>query len=165
MQSPHSSERAGLERGAASPLPAVLTEPPPSPAQRLVLGNDFAELRRMSAWLADTARAWGLPAERIGELDLCANEAVTNIISYAYDAAGRRQIIVSMQWQDNGVRFSIEDDGRPYNPLAVAPEPLPATLAEARIGGLGVRLILGIATDCGYRREDGRNVLSFTVRA
>jgi anti-sigma regulatory factor (Ser/Thr protein kinase) len=70
-----------------------------------------------------------------------------------------------MWQQGDSVGVSIEDDGRAYNPLAATLAPLPSTLAEAQIGGLGVRLILGIAADCGYRRDDDKNILSFTIRA
>ena len=52
---------------------------------RLIIRNDVAELRRMSEWLVGSGQAAGLSKEVLSRLEVCANEAVSNIISYAYD--------------------------------------------------------------------------------
>lgn len=149
----------------AAALPAMLTMPSAESSHRLTVRNDFSELRRMSAWLAQAAIACGLPRERIFDLDLCANEVVTNIISYAYEQAGGHEIDLRLHRASHGVSLEIQDDGRPFNPLAAALAPPPANLEEAPIGGLGIRLIRGMAAGCEYRRQDGMNVLTITARA
>ena len=127
--------------------------------------NELGELRRMSDWLQASGRALGMSTERLGELDLCANEAVTNIISYAYEAPGPRSIGLRLAHAGAGVTLSLEDDGLPFDPLAAPLATPPASLAEAQIGGLGIKLILGTMARCAYRRENGKNVFSMTTHA
>jgi len=133
--------------------------------QRLRLANDYAELRRMSEWLRSACEALGIGAERIDDLELCANEAVANIIAYAYEGAAPRAhaIELSVERLGSAARLTVEDDGNPFDPLAgELPEP-PASLAEAPIGGLGIKLVRGMMAQCAYRYEGGRNVFSMTT--
>ena len=46
--------------------------------------NDFAEFKVMNAWLQNVFKTLALPELLAKDLDVCANEAVTNIILYAY---------------------------------------------------------------------------------
>lgn len=146
-----------------APAPAQPAVPPDA-AHRLTLANELAELRRMSEWLVRAARDCGLPPARIADLDVCANEAVANIISYAYDDPGQHAIHLRLARGGDAVTLVIEDDGRPFDPLSAALAPAPASLAEASIGGLGLRLIRGMMDHCEYRRQGGSNFLSFTAR-
>ena len=141
-------------------MPAV---PLPGSVHSLTLANDLDELRRMSAWLTQTAAACGLARERVADLEVCANEAVTNIISYAYDSPGQRDISLRLSCRDDGVNLSIEDDGRPFDPLAAAQADAPASLEQAGIGGLGIKLIRSMMKDCRYQRHAGKNIFSFTA--
>ena len=43
------------------------------------------------------------------------------------------------------------------------PEPRPASLAEAKPGGLGLLMIRNFSDDVSYRRSEGRNHLTITV--
>lgn len=127
--------------------------------ERIVIGNDLAELRRMSQWLLQCAERSAVPDEVVPVLDLCANEAVTNIISYAFADALPHEILVEFAATERGASIVIRDDGQPFDPLALPEYQPAATLEEARIGGIGVHLIRRMASRCEYRREGGMNVL------
>ena len=133
---------------------------------RLKIRNDLSELRRMTAWLRAEAEAGRLSSAQVEVLDVCANEAVCNIISYAFPRAGDHDIELELTPLEGGdVRLTIRDDGQPFNPLE-APQPAhPASLAEAPIGGLGITLIRRLASRCDYRREHGHNLLSLEASA
>lgn len=134
-------------------------------AHRLRLANDYGELRRMSEWLRSACVSLGVEAERVDDLELCANEAVANIIAYAYEGAAPRAhaIALTLERAGGAARLTVEDDGNPFDPLAAElPEP-PPSLAEAPIGGLGIKLVRGMMAQCGYRREGGRNVFTMTT--
>ena len=62
----------------------------------------------------------------------------------------------------NKLRLEIADFGRVFNPLEVNPPDLSRGLADRPIGGLGVFLVRNMVDSLAYRREDGRNILSFT---
>lgn len=162
---PQHGSAAGPGTEALAALPGMLTPAPADAAFSLTVRNDVSELRRMSAWLAQSARDCGLPPERVFELDLCANEALANIISYAYEQAGSHEISLRLCAGGGGASLEIEDDGQPFNPLDAALAPPPASLAGAAIGGLGLKLIRGMAGKCAYQRRGGKNVLTITARA
>ena len=61
---------------------------------------------------------------------------------------------------------ALQDRGLPFDPTAVALPPRPASLQEARVGGLGVPLLRRIAAELDYQRTaDGRNRLNLVLPA
>jgi anti-sigma regulatory factor (Ser/Thr protein kinase) len=131
-----------------------------APSNRFVMGNDVAELRRMTQWLQESAAAAGIARDLARLLDQCANEAVVNIISYAYEDEKHHDITLELSKSANGACLEIRDDGKPFNMLEVPEREPVASLADAQIGGLGIHLIRRMTARCDYRREGGFNVLS-----
>jgi len=123
----------------------------------------LSEIRRMSLWLDTEIRQLGLSEDLLFNFDLCANEAVANIISYGYPENGLHKISLQLSSVDGSVSLEIRDDGIPYNPLERPPHVQPASLEEAKIGGLGVDLIQIFMDECSYVRRNGRNVLKMTA--
>lgn len=117
----------------------------------------------MSEWLDAALRKLAVPADVLFRFDLSANEAVTNIISYAYPENSNHEIMLQLSAVGSAVSLQIEDDGAPFNPLAAPPHVQPASLEEASIGGLGIDLIRRYMDDCVYARRNGRNVLRLSV--
>jgi len=126
---------------------------------RLIIGNEVAELRRMSEWLVASGLASGIQRDVLFSLEVCANEAVANIISYAYDDSKGHDITLELNKTATGACLIIRDDGKPFNPLEAPQHRQPASVADARIGGLGVHLIRGLISKCAYQRENDMNVL------
>jgi len=112
----------------------------------------------MSSWLAQSIKVMGGSDEQIFNFDLCANEAVTNIICYGYTDQAVHEIVLNLALSDNILCLSIEDDAAPFNPLEKPEHSLPHNLEEAEIGGLGVDLILKIMKQCDYARVNGKNI-------
>ncbi len=132
---------------------------------RLVIGNDVAELRRMTDWLLASGTASGIARDLVFNLDVCANEAVANIISYAYEDDKHHVIALELNTSAQGACLTIRDDGRPFNLLEVPVHQQPTSLADAKVGGLGVHLIRHLMSKCAYRRENGSNVLVLEMYA
>ena len=131
--------------------------------ERIVIANRLDELPRMSQWLHDGAASLGLEESAAFALDVCANEVVTNIISYAYHDQLRHDIALELQGAGNGVRLVIRDDGKPFNLLDAPEHKAPGTIEEAGIGGLGILLIRRMMSRCSYERADGFNVLYLEI--
>ena len=130
---------------------------------RIVISNDVAELRRMTTWLRACADAAEIPPELVHKLDICANEAVTNIISYAYDDGRRHEIALELVETASGVSLVIRDDGKPFNVREAPAHAKPASLDDAEIGSLGIHLMRRLMPHFDYRRENGVNVLSLNT--
>ena len=120
--------------------------------------NRMSELRPLSVWAAEVVDGWGCPASRRQDVDLCLNEAVSNIIRHGYTDDAPHEIDIEL-WREPGVVVvRIEDDARPFDPLKVR-EPQHDTLDEARPDGRGIVLIRRTADGANYDRRDGRNRL------
>ena len=126
---------------------------------RLIIRNEITELRRMSEWLVGSGQASGFSQDVISRLEVCANEAVTNIISYAYEDSATHDITLELNRTETGTSIIIHDDGKPFNMLEASEHRQPASLADAKIGGLGLPLIRRLMTHCAYQRENEFNVL------
>jgi anti-sigma regulatory factor (Ser/Thr protein kinase) len=122
--------------------------------------NDDAELRRLSEWFWGFARRNGLAESRALDFELCLNELVTNVIHYAYDDRGKHEIRIALEREGGELRATIEDDGRPFNPLEKQPSDPPLSLKSAGVGGWGIPIVRGFADDISYERRDGRNRLT-----
>lgn len=118
----------------------------------------------MSAWIQRTGRLMALPDALGSELDLCANEAVTNIISYAYADSASGRISVRLTRAPGRVDLEVEDDGRPFNPLEFPPAASVSSIEQAPLGGRGIHLIRGLMSECRYQRRDGKNILTMVSR-
>ena len=129
----------------------------------LEIRNDFSELRRMSNWIQETGMKLGLPPSLLFDLDLCANEVVTNIIDYAYEDHACHAIRLYLAHEDCLVSLEIQDDGLPFNPLETPPVVHATTLEDAKVGGLGVQLVRSLMSDSRYSRRNGQNILTLRV--
>jgi len=122
--------------------------------------NDVGELRRMSAWWREWATSRGASAELVDRGELCLNEAAGNIVQHSHTPCA---ITITLGCEANGVQMVIADDGVPFDPVAQPLADQPATLEEARPGGLGLRIIRTSA-DATYRRNDRWNELTLLFR-
>jgi anti-sigma regulatory factor (Ser/Thr protein kinase) len=128
-----------------------------------VLRNDPSELRPLSRWAQKVARNIGLPAAARHDIDLCLQEAVSNIIRHGCEDGDEHRVTVRLEEQPGAIRIQVEDDARPFNPLAVPPPADSGTIENARTSGYGMTLIRAMARDLSYDRVDGRNLLTLVL--
>ena len=125
-----------------------------------VLRNELSELRPLSAWVRDIAKGLGLSASTCHDIDLCLHEAVSNIIRHGCRNEVEHRVVVRFETVSAGISIQVEDDARPFNPLAVPLPPEAAALEDARTSGYGLPLMRGLATELSYECVDGRNLLT-----
>jgi anti-sigma regulatory factor (Ser/Thr protein kinase) len=132
--------------------------------ETLVIENRFSELGRVEAWLAGLVDRWEIPPETAFAVDLVINEAVTNVISYAFPDAGTHPVILSLTDTPEEVVVEILDGGVPFDPFAAPEMAMSRDLDTAEIGGRGIRLIKSFADRHNYRRVADGNRLCLTLR-
>ena len=125
----------------------------------LELVNDMAELGRLTEEIEAYGTDTGLSPRTVSEINLALEEVVTNVISYAFDAGGKHVVKVDLRLDNGDFSATVEDDGRPFNPLETAEPDVDAPLEERTIGGLGIFLVRKLMDDVTYSRTNGRNVL------
>ncbi len=109
--------------------------------------------------LLEHFRAAGLPDVSVGELELILEELLVNIISYAYEEAGTGIIRVSANVEGSTVTLEFRDRGREFNPLEREAPDLEADIEDRPIGGLGIFLVMELASSVTYERAGDENVL------
>lgn len=107
--------------------------------------------------------SYGLSNSIQFRFDLCANEVITKIISYTYPNNGTDQTNVQRSLSADIAMLQIVDDGIAFNPSLVAVNPQPKSLADAKIGGIGIDLIRHYVDNFNYKRINNKNMLSMEV--
>jgi anti-sigma regulatory factor (Ser/Thr protein kinase) len=131
---------------------------------RLTLPARRQNLRRFVDGVTDAAGKMGYTPEKVTVIQLAAEEALVNVIKYAYpdgDAGDLRLLCAA----DGDGRFVIEigDDGVPFDPLAGSGDELPSRIVNRQEGGVGIFLIRKLMDDVQYQRKEGRNVFMLIV--
>lgn len=131
--------------------------------RELTLHNDVKQIELLTKFIEVLCEELGLDAMLTFNLNLVLEEAVTNVIMYAYpqDEDHTMTLKTWTEQSDNIIVFELKDQGKPFNPIEEAPE-VDTTLSadERQIGGLGIFLINKIMDDVTYRYEEGSNILT-----
>jgi anti-sigma regulatory factor (Ser/Thr protein kinase) len=99
--------------------------------------------------------------ELVFKVELVLEEALTNVIHYAYPKAAGEVEVGCVLEDDKRFRFFVKDWGLPFNPLE-RPEPeMSGEISERQVGGLGIYLIRHLVDELDYHRQEGENTLSF----
>jgi len=113
----------------------------------------------MAAWIEGWAMR-DLSASLSFAVQVCLEEAVANIIMYSTTIDGHLEIVVEVERRDQTLVAWIEDNGSAFDPTQVPRPPVPASLAEAQVGNLGIHLMRSFASGMDYERRDSRNRLT-----
>lgn len=130
----------------------------------LTIVNQFGELARVASWLEQMAQHYKLAERTVFKLDLILNEAIPNIISYAYQDESSHDIMIRLENTDNHVFLEIIDDGRAFNPFSAAPLPKQFTLESSTPDGRGIHLIKLFSDNQEYQRINDTNIMRLTIR-
>lgn len=100
-----------------------------------------------------------IPLPVIYKLNIAVDEIFSNIARYS----GASQASVICFVRGNTVTIRFEDDGIPFDPLAVA-EPDTALCAEERnVGGLGILMVKRSMDAMRYERQNEKNILTLEL--
>ncbi|MCC8015751.1 MAG: ATP-binding protein [Eubacterium sp.] len=94
---------------------------------------------------------------------LALEEAFVNVLKYNEDSS--LKITLEIEKKDGFVYVKIEDNGNRFNPLLNKDPDISLDADERKIGGLGVFLLKQISDYIEYEYSDGKNILSFGVKA
>lgn len=160
--------RIGMAVAGPSGIEAIaalqtLSKVPDAADLLFVIDNQSAAIGAALVEIERRCDEAGMDPAASGLLALVIDEMVTNVVSYAYGDGEAHEIIVRVHLENGSARVAIEDDGRPFDPLAAAVPDFDADVEERPLGGLGVHFLKTAARDVAYERRRGWNVLRFTV--
>jgi anti-sigma regulatory factor (Ser/Thr protein kinase) len=76
----------------------------------------------------------------------------------------RLKIVIEVERNGTTLVARVVDNGRQFDPTQVPPPSMPASLAEAKIGDLGIHLMRSFASGMHYERRDGCNRLTLQFK-
>ncbi|HTS47603.1 MAG TPA: ATP-binding protein [Bryobacteraceae bacterium] len=129
--------------------------------RRLSLPASLSSLQAFLEFGHAGANAAGLTAADRDQLDLVLEELLVNIARYAYQpGTGDVEVAYTVE-SDGKLLVQIADKGRIFNPLEKEEPDLSSPLEDRPVGGLGIFLVRELVDSLSYRREQGRNTVSF----
>lgn len=126
----------------------------------IVLPNDVEEVSKLTAFVEEVCEAMGFDGALTAQLTLAIEEAVVNVMKYAYPPQKRGDVTIEAQSNDLRLKFTIIDSGMPFDPTVRAEVDTTLSAEDRPIGGLGIHLVRKIMDSINYERVDSLNVLT-----
>jgi len=128
----------------------------------IVLTNDVQEVAQLNTFVGDVCATVHLDDATAINVGLAVEEAVVNVMNYAYPQGTEGRIQVEASVSAGKLTFEISDDGKPFDPTAADDPDISLSTQQRPIGGLGIYLIRRYMDAMSYKRVDGKNVLTLS---
>ena len=126
----------------------------------LVLSNDTQEVPRLNDFVAEVCEAVGLDSIVAMQVKLAIEEAVVNVMKYAYPQGTRGDVTIEAVSNDVRLKFTIIDSGKPFDPTVLPEVDTTLPAKERRIGGLGIHIVRQFMDSINYERSGNLNILA-----
>ncbi|MBR4500208.1 MAG: SpoIIE family protein phosphatase [Paludibacteraceae bacterium] len=133
----------------------------------IIMRNDIQQIPTLAEWVDSL----GIPDELNMPVNLALEEAVSNVMLYAYPDVKNGQVLVEfvrscidINKPQEQIVFIISDGGTPFDPTQQPPADISLSLEDRAIGGLGIHLVLQLMDEVLYERVDEKNVLTLIKR-
>lgn len=132
--------------------------------ETLLLQNDVKQVKELIAFVKQVTERLGIGVKQAKQIRLAVEEAVVNVINYAYlpEITGNIdvQAISDGQW----LKFVITDNGVAFDPTEKEKADTTLSAEDRPIGGMGILLVRELMDSINYERTDGKNVLTLKKR-
>jgi sigma-B regulation protein RsbU (phosphoserine phosphatase) len=128
--------------------------------RKLVLPNDIATIPQLNEFIDTVAEEVGLDMSLTMSLNLALEEAVVNVMDYAYPEGQRGDVDIEVTADQQWLTFVISDTGMAFDPTAKEDVDTTLSAEERPIGGLGIFLVRQLMDVIDYKREGNKNVLT-----
>lgn len=128
--------------------------------ETLQLHNDINEVSLLAEWVETMGEKLLLPMPSVFQLNLALEEAVVNVMNYAYPGKEGMPVWLSVEDKEDVINFTLEDEGVAFDPTKEEEPDLTLAAEDRPIGGLGIFLVKNIMNEVSYERCGNRNVLT-----
>lgn len=119
------------------------------------------KLYEMLSYIRENAIRVGFDESEVVKIELAVEEALVNIINYAYPNSSGYITIECKINENQGIQIDLQDKGIPYNPLNNSQLFDPNSPLESRkVGGYGIFFIITIMDEVKYERSNNSNILT-----
>lgn len=131
----------------------------------LQLTNDINRVPELAEWIEILGEELSLPMPNIFQLNLALEEAMVNVMNYAYPNQKEMPVILEVSANDSEPKeifFRLIDNGIEFDPTKAEDPDITLSAEERQIGGLGIFLVQQLMKTVEYKRENNQNVLLMT---
>ena len=128
--------------------------------RRLVLPNDIETIPQLNEFIDSVAEEVGLEMSLTMSLNLALEEAVVNVMEYAYPEGQKGNVEIEVTADQQWMTFVITDTGIAFDPTTKEDADTTLSAEERPIGGLGIFLVRQLMDVIDYKRKDNKNVLT-----
>jgi len=129
-----------------------------------VFKAELDELNLMMEWIRHQAEKIGFSKTELRKLELASEEALVNVISYAYKDIKEQKSGIEIScriYPQERIEFMIKDKGAPFNPLLHSQKvDRLVDLEDMPEGGLGILFIRQYMDEVHYQRQHPYNILT-----
>lgn len=125
----------------------------------IIIANEISEIGKLNAFIEEIGNEFSLGPDVVFNLTLVLEEAVVNIINYAYPKEDHEWIYLSARMHDDSIVLVLTDTGKEFDPTMAPDADISLSADEREIGGLGIFLIRQIMNEVKYERIEGKNIL------
>ena len=126
----------------------------------IVLTNDTNEVPKLLDFVTEMCETVGIDELNTGQICIAIEEAVVNVISYAYPIGQQGIVTIEAVSNDIRLKFTIIDSGKPFDPTVQSAVDTTLSADKRSIGGLGIHIIRQTMDSMNYERVNDRNVLT-----
>ena len=128
--------------------------------RNITLPNDIQSVTQLATFVEEVCKVLDIDDYTTTQLNLAMEEAVANVMQYAYPVGTKGNIDIEAQANDVRLKFTITDSGKPFDPTARGDVDTTLSAEERSIGGLGIHLIRNIMDSINYERIGNCNILT-----
>lgn len=132
--------------------------------RKRTLHNDIRETPKIADFIDDIVGETGIDKGLACSLNLALEEAVVNVMNYAYPEDTVGNIVLESYAFDGCLKFIITDNGIPFDPTSVKEPDISVGIDDRSIGGLGIFLVTHLMDKIEYKRVAGNNVLTLSKK-
>lgn len=130
----------------------------------IIIANEISEINKLNDFIEDIGNEFSLSPDVIFNLNLVLEEAVVNVINYAYPKEEHESIYLSAKMHEGSIIIVLTDTGKEFDPTTVPDADVTLSAEDRQIGGLGIFLIRQIMNEVKYERIEGKNILTLEKR-
>ena len=128
----------------------------------LTIDNSLSSVPKVNDFVKEIGHELKLPETDAQNLKLAIEEAVVNVINYAYPVGEKGDVHIEATATDTAIKFKITDTGMAFAPTDAPDVDTSLSAEDRQIGGLGIFLVRQLMDTINYERIEGTNVLTLT---
>ena len=136
--------------------------------KEVIISNDLSEIAHVTNFIKDLGDSLQLSSDDVMSFSLALEEAIVNVIKYAYPKGGDYEVRVRINISSQEFTFAIVDNGVSFNPtfsVDLYEGKLESHTQEQHFfDSLGIRLIRQIMDEVSYQSVNGQNILTLKKR-